>query len=503
MIGPKTTAPGSSTQPQLSGPDAGPRVVLGGLQRVGGFLLINLITAAAAVLLLRYLGVRDFGRYGTVIALMTIVQGVSDGGLSLTGSRELALCDSETERRDLLGHLIGLRILLTGVSVVLAIGFAVAVGYGRALAEGAALVGVSVFLLSVQSAMLLPLGVELDNSRLAANDVLRQVVLVSVFVILVATGASLLGFFAASPAAALVVFAGTPLLLRSRRLTRPRWSPPALRSLAARTLPLALFGVLSVLYFRVLVILMSLAQSSALALGDYVTSARVIEILLGIPVVLIGVVLPVLSVSARDDTARLQYVTLRLTQTMAWLGTLFALLLVTGARPIILALGGEQYRGAISILQIQALALVTIFVTAAWTTTLVGMGRTRELAISTVVGLGAVLGAGTGLIIADGARGAAIAAVLADLVYCATVFGFARRAGATRALHPRPFVTIAAAAAPGALLAQLGVLPATANCVVAIAVFVVLSLRLGGLPPEIVERGRSGIRVVWSRSSAP
>ena len=65
----------------LSGPDVAAHVVRGGLQRGAGFLAINLLTGLTAIVLLRYLGVEDFGRYGTVMALLAIVQGVSDAGL--------------------------------------------------------------------------------------------------------------------------------------------------------------------------------------------------------------------------------------------------------------------------------------------------------------------------------------------------------------------------------------------------------------------------------------
>ena len=97
----------------LAGPDVAARVVRGGMQRAGGFLVLNLIAAVGVVLLLRHLGVDDYGRYGTVMALLTIVQGVSDAGLTLTGSRELAMRHGQEERRQLLAHLIGLRIILS------------------------------------------------------------------------------------------------------------------------------------------------------------------------------------------------------------------------------------------------------------------------------------------------------------------------------------------------------------------------------------------------------
>ncbi len=54
----------------LAGEDVAHRVVRGGAQRAIGFVATNLLTAAGAVVLLRYLGVADFGRYGTVMALV-------------------------------------------------------------------------------------------------------------------------------------------------------------------------------------------------------------------------------------------------------------------------------------------------------------------------------------------------------------------------------------------------------------------------------------------------
>ena len=41
-----------------------------------------------------------------MIALVNIVYGISDLGLTITGTRELTLCETEEERRDLLAHVL-------------------------------------------------------------------------------------------------------------------------------------------------------------------------------------------------------------------------------------------------------------------------------------------------------------------------------------------------------------------------------------------------------------
>jgi O-antigen/teichoic acid export membrane protein len=489
------SASGSGRPPAdvLSGPDVAAHVMRGGMQRAAGFVAVNLLTALAAVLLLRHLGVPDFGRYGTVMALLAIVQGVSDAGLTMTGSRELSIRTDE-ERRDLLAHLLGLRIVLTGTGVVVAVGFSALAGYGSPLVWGTTLAGAGVFLLSVQAAMLLPLVVELRNDRLTLNEVLRQGVLVACFVALVVAGASLLPFFAAQLVAACIVLALTPLLLHRRHVVRPRWTPQRLRSLALMTLPLAVSAVLSVLYFRLLVIMMSLLEESAIQLGYYVTSARIVELFLGLPVVLVGVVLPVVSVAARDDRGRLEYVSARIAEVLALLGVLIALVLGAGARPIIVLLGGEEYAGAAPVLQIQCIALVTIFLSGAWTTTLVGMNRTLALAIGTAIGVAAVGVLGAVLIPPLGAEGGALAAVLADLIYCVVVYVSLRRAGPGRALRPGPLIRIAAAAVPPALIVVASPLPAAVDAVVVALLFPLLAVALGAVPPEVMDRLRAILR---------
>jgi O-antigen/teichoic acid export membrane protein len=472
----------------LSGADVGARVVRGAIQRSAGFVGVNLFTALAAVVLLRHLGVADFGRFGTVMALLAIVQGVSDAGLSMTGSRELAIRPDLADRRDLLAHLLGLRIVLTALGVLVAVGFAAVAGYGTTLVEGTALAGAGVFLLSVQAAMLLPLAVDLRNGRLTLNEILRQGVLLAGFVVLVIAGASLLPFFGVQLVAAVVVLALTPLLLHRRHLVRPRWTRARLRELALMTLPLAVSAVLSVLYFRLLVIVMSVLEDSAAEVGYYVTSSRILEIFIGLPTILVGVVLPVVSVAARDDAVRLRYVTQQTTQVLALLGVLLALGLGIGARPVVLTLGGEQYAGAVDVLQIQCIALVTIFISGAWVSTLVGMGRTRALAITTGIGVLAVVVLGAILIPPLGAQGGAIAAVLADLVLCAATYVALRRSGVGRVLPGGPLVRIAVAAVPPLVLGLVSPLPPIVNAIAAGALFCGLAIVLRAVPSEVVER---------------
>ena len=66
-------------------------MVRGGLIRGIGFGISTALGLATAVLLLRHLGVNDFGRYATVMAVLGIVAGITDAGLTAVGSREISV----------------------------------------------------------------------------------------------------------------------------------------------------------------------------------------------------------------------------------------------------------------------------------------------------------------------------------------------------------------------------------------------------------------------------
>ena len=124
-----------------------------GALRALGYAAGIVLGAGTSVLLLRHLGVDDFGRYGIVVALIGIVSAVTDAGLTAVGSRELAVLPP-SQRPELLRSLVGLRILLTVAGVLVAVAFAAVVGYPGVVVAGTALAGLGVLLLNTQSTLM-------------------------------------------------------------------------------------------------------------------------------------------------------------------------------------------------------------------------------------------------------------------------------------------------------------------------------------------------------------
>ena len=141
MNAPEPTTDGHA----LTAPGAGGRAIRGGAIRTAGYGVGLVLTAAASIPLLRHLGVVRFGQYTTVIAIVTVVQGVTDAGLTLVGQREYVHADAE-RRRTLLADLVGIRLLLTPLGVLLGVVFAIVAGYPNALVTGTVLAGIGVVL---------------------------------------------------------------------------------------------------------------------------------------------------------------------------------------------------------------------------------------------------------------------------------------------------------------------------------------------------------------------
>jgi O-antigen/teichoic acid export membrane protein len=440
----------------LSGDDVSQRVVRGGAVRFAGFGLVNLLGVASSLILLRYLGVVDYGRYGTVLALIAIASGLADAGLTVVGSRELALRAPGDERRRLVALMMGLRLVLAVAFVGAALVVGLAASYDDTMLAGVALAGLGAILLAAQVTIALPLSVELRNARLTVSELVKQVILVAGIAACAALGAGLVWFFAVQVAIGLGSLALLPLLVGRGAIVAPRWDAAEMKEFARKALPIAGALVLTVAYVRLLVVLCSVLTND-FETGLFVTSARIVEMLGGVALLISGVVLPVASVAARDDRGRLEYVLARTTEVSLMLGALIALVFVIAAEPVVVLLGGGEFADAAPILRIQAPAVMTIFLVQAWAAFLVADDHRRDLLRCVLTGLAAVAVLGVVLIPLAGAEGAAAAAVGADVVYATAVFLAIRRLpGRPVPLHggflARFAVAICAAIAVGLLL---------------------------------------------------
>ncbi len=376
-------------------------------------------TALASIVLLRYLGVVDFGRFATVTALTAVIAGLTDAGLTVVGQREWVLRRSAHERRALLGDLLGLRLVLTPLAIALAVLFTVGVGYPSVLVRGTLIAGSGVIFINVAQALIVPMSAQLRLGAVTAVDLVRQVAIAIGIVMLVPLGATLDWFFAVYLFAAAIGAALAIALTGPEDRAWPALHPRRALALLHESAPIAAALIVNLFYVRALIIAMSLL-STDYETGLFAASYRVLEVLIGVPAMMAGAAFPILAhAGGEDNEARLGYALRRLAQASLLVAVLMALVLAFAAEPLIALIGGEEYREAVPVLQIQAASLLGAFLTQVWTLGLVAIRRQKALlAINGLALVTIALSAGL-LIPPHGAKGAAIAAVIGELVLAA------------------------------------------------------------------------------------
>jgi len=463
--------------------DAGPSVIRGGVLRLGGYVLGALATVASSAVVIRHLGVVDTGHFLTVTALLAIVATVSDLGLTGFAVREYSTGPRSDGRR-FLRNLLGIRLTLALSGLVIAILFGLLVGYPEVMVLGTVIAGFGMVFLVLQDGIAIPLQVGLRFGWVAGLQLAIQVGVAIEAVLLALAGAGLLPFFALQLPIVIPVLIVTAVIGgRDSRLV-PTIDTREWRRMVARILPYSLAVVLSVVYFQIAQIMVSLL-SSPTQTGYFGVSFRVLLAITTLPPLLVSSALPLLARAARDDSDRFNYASRKLVETMILAGCGVALALFLGAAFAIRVIAGPGYAQSVEVLRILSVALLGTFVISSRGYALLALDRLRAMLMSNGIALIVVLACGVPLISAYGAKGAAISMVAAELTLGLSYEWSLSRERAELRVAPG-FVARAAAATlvAGAIASVLG-LPPVAAALLGSALYLAALLALGIIPPEI------------------
>lgn len=474
----------AASSDMLDTPEAGRRVVRGGAVRVGGFIAGVGTSVVGAALLTRHLGPADYGRYQTIVALVTIVAAVTDLGMTTLGLREYAQRDG-LERDRFMRVLLGMRVGLTALGAALAAAVAVALGYDGTMVAGAGLMGIGVLAGVIAATLGTPLLAEIRTGVVTGLDVTRQVLTAVGIVALVLAGAGIVPFLAVTIPVNLILLALTLPLVRGKIPLRPTFDLRAWARLALPTITFSLAVAVGTMYTYTALVLASLVTTEY-ETGLFATSFRVFAIVAAVPGILVTTAFPLLSRAARDDRQRLRYASQRLFEGTALLGGAALIGCVVGAPTIITIIAGPQFGGAVDVLRIQGVALAMTFVIATCGFTLLAMHAQRSMIVVNAIAL--AVSATTVLLLAraHGATGAALGTLLGETTLAVGYILALRRQD--RALRPRlGRLSRAAPALAVGLAPVLLSISGAAETVLGLALYGVLLLALGAIPDEVRE----------------
>src|SRR4051812_29169595 len=128
----------------LDSPFAGGVAARGGAIRAAAWIGGAALSLVSIPLLVRHLGVADFGRYVAVLTAVNIAALASDLGLAGLALREWGAAD-DRDRPAVMRALLGLRLAVAAVGGLVAIAFAAAADWSSAMVAGTAIALVGLF----------------------------------------------------------------------------------------------------------------------------------------------------------------------------------------------------------------------------------------------------------------------------------------------------------------------------------------------------------------------
>lgn len=464
---------------------AGGILIRGSILRLVAFGAQVVLSVVSAVVVTRHLGVTRFGQYATVLSLVAVVAAVTDAGMSSYGTREYSI-RVEPDRGALMEALIGLRVALTVLGVILIVGFALAAGYDNALLAGSAVAGLSTLPLVFQHTLSIPLSVDLRLGWVALLELGRQALLVGGLVTLVLLGTGVLPLLAVPLLVNVLLIPPTARLARNKLRARLTMSTDRWSEVLRATVVYSVATAVGTIYVYTAQILTSLVVGRFES-GLFAISFRIFIVTGGVPGLLVGAALPLLSRAARDDVERLSYALDRIFAAMLVCGVGTALVISSGSDFIVSVVAGPHFAAAGPVLGIQAWAIVASFLIAGWSFGLLSIHEHRGLLVANAAAFAVSVVLTLVLAASEGARGTALATVCGETTLAlASLVALVR---ARPALRPNPLVITKVLLAGGtaALAAFLPDLTSLARAVVAAVVYVVVALVLRAVPAELTE----------------
>lgn len=457
--------------------------IRGGAIRVAGYVLGLLVSLGTATILVRHLGVPNFGRYITVTSLIALVGGVSEAGIYVFGIREFAT-RPEPERREVMARLLSMRLVLTLVGITCAACFALVVGYRQVVVFGTLVAGAGLTVQVIADVLSISLQAQLRLGRLTVIDVSRRIFALILVAVLALLGASLLPLLAASTVAGALALAMLAWMVRASATIRLSFDRRGWRELLRESIVYALAMSVGAIYFYVTVIVMSLI-ASANQTGLFATSFRVTQVGLGVPVLLLTAVFPVISrdYAAAAPTAGETVGKVFTVSVICGVG--MSLAMAFGAGFIIDVIAGAKGRGATSVLQIQAIVLTASFVSTSSALGLISLRRYRTMLAISSSALLLNIGLGLLLIPSLGARGGALADVLTETLVAVAVTSVLVREVPRHSIRPStlPPIVLAAAVSATVLFVPVG---SVVKAVAATLIYFGVLLLTGTIPQEVI-----------------
>lgn len=239
-----------------------------------------------------YLGTQGYGEFTTATTFLQFFGILVDLGLSLTAVAMLS--EAGADRDKVASNLFSLRVVSAAIFFSIAPIIVLVFPYSAAIKTGVLIASASFFLISVNQVLVSALQQSYRMERAAAAEVLGRIGLLAVVWMTARWDLGLAWMFVALVVGNLLTTFWNWMLVKT--LAKIRWTYDRVvwASILVRSWPIAISIALNLVYLKGDVLVLSLVRSSS-EVGLYGAAYKILDVLTVVPMMFMGLVLPLLT----------------------------------------------------------------------------------------------------------------------------------------------------------------------------------------------------------------
>jgi O-antigen/teichoic acid export membrane protein len=337
----------------------------------------TLLSLASLAIITRYLGSYDFGYYTTAITFVTFFSIAGDLGLTLVTTQLISRVGANQAK--LFSNLFTFRVVSASIILIFAPLVAIFSPYSEVVKQGISIASLAFFFILLNQVFTSLFQKELRAEKMAYAEILSRVLIFVMTAIAALLGWGIVGILWAMVIGSIASFLLHYYYSRAFVLIKFAFDVNVWRDILHRAWPFMLTIVLNLVYLKTDILLLSFLKSPV-EVGLYGASYKVIDVLVSIPFMLGGTVLPILSrrwqAKEHADYQRAWAKIFNATAILVWPILVGGFVLAT---PIMVLVAGPAFTLSGAILKILILAVGGVFFSALFSYTMISFGEQRRL----------------------------------------------------------------------------------------------------------------------------
>lgn len=306
----------------------------------------------------RYLGIGGFGDYATVLAFLSFFGAILDLGLYSMATREISRQNADEKK--IMSNVFSLRLLSSLILFIIAPLLFIFLPYSEELKKGILIIALSY---TFSSSYMVFNGVFQKNLRMdkvTITELLGRILQVIFIILAVKNNWGFLAIISSVLVSSAFTFGAVLFLSRKYIKFSLEFDFVYWKNFLKMSLPVGISAFVTFLYFKMDTIILSFLKGSE-AVGIYNMAYKIIENITFFPGMMVGLILPLLSVYVFSDKLRFA----KVINETAKVFIIMIIPLVVGtfflAEDVVNIIGGENFIISANVLRILIVALAFIF----------------------------------------------------------------------------------------------------------------------------------------------